>query len=118
MQKYSLGLLELKNKKLQLVLLHRSRFFQTKAETLTDNLHKNSIYLLVDEDGEDWFIVSVQVEKEITCSVGSEDINSFRQIDPFGKQLVLRKQSRHRTVKVWTAGVISLSSDVIGLCKF
>ena len=53
MQKYSLGLLELKNKKLQLVLLHRSRFFQTKAETLTDNLHKNSIYLLVDEDGED-----------------------------------------------------------------
>ena len=53
MQKYSLGLLELKNKKLQLVLLYRSHFVQTKTETLTDNLHKYSIYLLVDEDDED-----------------------------------------------------------------
>ena len=93
MQKYSLGLLELKNKKLQLVLLYRSHFLQTKTETLTDSLHKYSIYLLVDEDDEDWFIVSVQKEKEMTQLVGSEDINSFRQIDPFGVQLGLRKLS-------------------------
>ena len=66
-------------------------FFQTITETLTDNLHKYSIYLLVDEDDEDWFIVSVQNEKEITRLLGSEDINSFRKIDPFGVQLVLRK---------------------------
>ena len=93
MQKYSLGLLELKNKKLQLVLLYRSHFVQTKTETLTDNFKKYSIYLLVDEDDEDWFIVSVQKEKEMTQLVGSEDINSFRQIDPFGVQLGLRKLS-------------------------
>ena len=53
MQKYSLGLLDLKNKKLQLVLLYRFHFLQTKTETPTDNLHKYSIYLLVDEDDED-----------------------------------------------------------------
>ena len=53
MQKYSLGLLELKNKKLQLVLLYRSHFLQTKTETLTDNFKKYSIYLLVDENDED-----------------------------------------------------------------
>ena len=97
MQKYSLGLLELKNKRKQLVLLHRSHFFffffQTINETLTDNFQKYSIYLLVDEDDEDWFIVSVQNEKEITRLLGSEDINSFRKIDPFGGQLVLRKLS-------------------------
>ena len=97
MQKYSLGLHDLKNKNMQLVLLHHSHFFffffQTITETLTDNLHKYSIYLLVDEDDEDWFIVSVQNEKEITRLLGSEDINSFRKIDPFGVQLVLRKLS-------------------------
>ena len=95
MQKYPLGLLELKNKKMQLVLLHRSHFFffQTITETLTDNFKKYSIYLLVDENDEDWFIVSVQKEKEMTQLVGSEDINSFRQIDPFGVQLGLRKLS-------------------------
>ena len=95
MQKYPLGLLELKNKKMQLVLLHRSHFFffQTITETLTDNFKKYSIYLLVDEDDGDWFSVSVQKEKEMTQLVGSEDINSFRQIDPFGVQLVLRKLS-------------------------
>ena len=68
-------------------------FFQTINETLTDNFQKYSIYLLVDEDDEDWFIVSVQNEKEITRLLGSEDINSFRKIDPFGGQLVLRKLS-------------------------
>jgi len=68
-------------------------FFQTITETLTDNFQKYSIYLLVDEDDEDWFIVSVQNEKEITRLLGSEDINSFRKIDPLGVQLVLRKLS-------------------------
>ena len=55
MQKFSLGLLELKNKKMQLVLLHRSHFFKLKLKhSVNDNLHvKYSIYLLVDEDDED-----------------------------------------------------------------
>lgn len=94
MQKYRLGLLELKNKKnAARALISFSFFFQTITETLTDNFKKYSIYLLVDEDDGDWFSVSVQKEKEMTQLVGSEDINSFRQIDPFGVQLVLRKLS-------------------------
>ena len=54
MQKFSLGLLELKNKTLQLVLLHRSHFFKLKLKhSMNDNLHKYSIYLLLDKDDED-----------------------------------------------------------------
>ena len=33
---------------------------------MNDNLHKYSIYLLLDKDDEDWFIASVQKENEIT----------------------------------------------------
>ena len=67
MQKFSLGLLELKNKTLQLVLLRRSHFFKLKLKhSMNDNLHKYSIYLLLDKDDEDWFIASVQKENEIT----------------------------------------------------
>ena len=38
-------------------------------------------------------LLSLLKEKEMTQLVGSEDINSFRQIDPFGVQLGLRKLS-------------------------
>ena len=98
MQKYSLGLLELKNKKLQLVLLYRSHFVQTKTETLTDNLHKYSIYLLVDEDDEDWFIVSVQKEKEMTQLVGSEAIRHRTSCKGLNRKSHFIKQWCYRAV--------------------